>query len=264
MSSEDKSFSYYKYRKDLGYEIYLRFEDFEFENLFGETLDVMGFDKIERDSIKNQSFNPRKTKVLKIVKASPRVSRQINRANFENEDYGPESLSSMGNYDVYKYKGVGMMIVGANSLFWELGVRSTENQNALRVILTRFLSFAFAPLGVVGFWGVPIEEGFVVMTPKSSNFESVFIDLKKEKLLTYDGIKNLATDIQILRLDSTLRNEMKKMMKEELVSFLSMNTCHLSYSGIGKELSEAIYELVEISDGVVYPEKNFKPRLEAK
>ena len=156
------------------------------------------------------------------------------------------------------------MIVGANSLFWELGVRSTENQNALRVILTRFLSFAFAPLGVVGFWGVPIEEGFVVMTPKSSNFESVFIDLKKEKLLTYDGIKNLATDIQILRLDSTLRNEMKKMMKEELVSFLSMNTCHLSYSGIGKELSEAIYELVEISDGVVYPEQNFKPRLEAK
>ena len=261
MSTEEKTFSYYKFKKDLGYEVYLRFEDFEFENQFTDVLNLIGFDKVERDKVKDKNFNPYKTKILKIVKANARVARQINRASFEFGDYGVESVSQMGSYDVYRYKGIGMMIIGEGTLFWELGIKSTHDQVALRTILTRFISFALAPVGVVGFWGVPIEEGFVVMSPKESKFEALFVDLEKSILITYDGIKNLDSDIQILRLDNTLRNEMKKMKREQLLSFLTMNTSHLSYKGTSPAITETILELTELADGYVYPETNFKPRL---
>lgn len=262
MEADKKAFSYYKFRKNLDYEVYLRFEDFDFESLFSETLEVMGFDKIERDKVKDKSFNPFKTKILKVVRATPRVSRQINRTNFEFDEFGPESLSQMGSYDVYRYKGVGMMILGEGTLFWELGIRKVDNPAALRTIFTRFLSFALAPIGVVGFWGVPVEEGFVVMSPESSQFEAIFVDLKKNVLLTFDGVKQLESDIQILRLDKTLRHEMRKMSREELLGFLSMNTSHLSYTGTSRPIADAIMELTEIAEGCIYPEENFKPRSE--
>jgi hypothetical protein len=259
----ETNYSYYQYQKELGYEIYLRFEDFDFENQLTDTLDVMGFNKVERDAIKDQSFNRYHTKVLNIVKASPKVSRQIDRADYVFDKYGPESLSKMGSYDVYRYKNVGMMILGDGNFLWELGLKSTNDESALRVVLTRFLSFALASRGVVGFWGVPIDEGFVVMNQKNSNSEAIFVDLKKSVIITFDGCKSIASDLQILRLDSTLNNSMKRMKPEDLLSFLSMNTTHLSYSGFEFNVKETIYELSKVALGFVYPEENFKPRLEA-
>ena len=264
MKQTEKTFSYYQFQKSLNYEVYLRFEDFEFENLFTEVLELMGFHKVERDKIKDKSFNPYKTKILKVVKASPRVSRQISQSSYEYDGFGAESLSQMGAYDVYKYKGIGMMVIGDGTLFWELGIKKTDDQTALRTLLTRFVSFALAPLGIVGFWGVSIDEGFVVMSPEASNYEAIYVDVKKNIMITYDGIKDLSTDLQILRLDSTLRNEVKKMNREQLLSFLTMNTSHLSYTGTIPAISETILELTQIADGFIYPEKNFKPRLETE
>lgn len=259
--SENK-FSYYQYQKELGYEIYLRFEDFDFESQFVDTLEVMGFNKVEREKIKTQTFNKSHTRVLKIVKASAKVARQIDMTDYVFDKYGPESMSRIGNYDVYRYKNVGMMIFAADTLLWELGVKNCENEKAIRSVLTRYLSFSLASIGVVGFWGVPIEQGFVVMKPKSSNAESVFIDLKKNILITYDGIKTINSDFQILRLDSTLKNEMRRMKPDDLFSFLSMNTAHLSYTGVDFILREAIRELSQVALGYIYPESNFKPRMD--
>ncbi len=255
------NFSYYQFQKDLGYEVYLRFEDFEFENQFSETLEVMGFQKVERDKIKSLAFKQNQTRVLRVIKATPRISRQIGRSDFVFDKYGPESFSQMGSYDVYRYKNVGMMVVGNQNFLWELGVKSTKDQNAIRTILTRYLSFAMAPMGVVGFWGVPIEEGFVVMSPRAANFESVFVDLNKQVLITYDGVKYIEADLQILRLDTTLRDEMKGMKKEQLLSFLSMNTSHISYTGMDTAISSTIWELSQVASGYIYPESNFKPRM---
>lgn len=256
----DKKFSYYQFRKELGYQVYLRFEDFDFENLLTELLDLMGFDKIEREEVKDISFHPKSTRLLKIVKASPRVSRQINRVDYAFDMYGPESFTQMGKYEVYRYKQVGMMILGDGNYLWELGLKSTEDQSAIRMILTRFLSFALASQGVIGFWGVPIEEGFVVMSPREANFESVFVDLNKNKLLTYDKVKNIEPELQILRLSPVIRNELRQMSIENLFSFLTMNTTHLTYGGFEVSVRDAILELSQVASGYIYPEENFKPR----
>jgi hypothetical protein len=254
-------FSYYQFQKKLGYQVYLRFEDFEFENLFTDFLQTMGFDKVERNKVKEIPFDKKNTRVLKIVKASPRVARQIDTSNFGSDHFGAESLSPMGSYNVYKYRNVGMMIFGEGNLLWELGIKSTHDHMALRAIFTRFLSFALVHTGVVGFWGVPVDEGFVVMTPNKSQYESVFVDLNQNALITQDGIKNIDCELQILRLDSTIRDKVIGMKKEALLSFLSTNTCYFSYSGFERELKNTIFELAQVAQGFIYPEENYKPRI---
>ncbi len=256
----DKKFSYYQYQSELGYQVSLRFDDFDFENQLTDTLEVMGFDKVEREKIKDQSFNLNETKILKIAKASSRVGRQIDRSDFVFDKYGPESFSQMGSYDVYRYKGVGMMILGEGNYLWELGLKDTNDGAALRVMLTRFLSFALASSGVIGFWGVPVEEGFVVMGQRAANSESLFVDLAKGSIITLDGRKTINSNLQILRLDSTLLNEMKRMKPENLYSFLSTNTTHLAYSGFNVRLKDSLLELSQVATGFIYPEDHFKPR----
>ncbi len=259
---DEKKFSYYQFRKDLGYQVYLRFEDFDFENLFTETLELLGFDKISRDTIKKNPFDLRKTKVLKIVKASPRVSRQIDRNDYSsNKSLGPESLSVLDGYSVYKFQNIAMMLCSHGNALWELGVKSNVDQEGLRTVLIRYLSFALEGEGVLGFWGVPIEEGFVVMNQKSANSEAIFIDVKKEKIITFDGVKNMESDLQIIRLDDTLRSEMKRMKKDELYSYLLTHMTNLGFDFFAEETKYFLRELSSMALGYIYPESQFKPRM---
>ena len=224
----------------------------------------MGFEKLDREKIKSNVFRRNHTRILRVIKASPKVARQIGSANGMLEKFGPESFSQMGSYDVYRYRNIAMMVTGNHNLLWELGVRSTRDKDALRVIFTRYLSFAFAAEGVVGFWGVPIEEGFVVLNPKGANYESIFIDTKKNLVITYEGVKELDPEMQILRLDPSIKNEMRQMKKEQLLSFLSIHTINLSYSGLDPAMKKGIFELTQIAQGYVYPFDNFKPRMNSK
>jgi hypothetical protein len=255
--------SYYQYQKDLDYPVFVRFEDKDFELRFTTILDSFGFKKLTEDELKTVSLEQSQTKVLRIQKASLRVSKQIDQGH-SLDNYGPESITPLGSYDVYKYKGTGMLIFGGGDYFWELGVKSNVDKftNEIKTMMVRYLSWALAPKGIIGFWGSPVDEGIVVMKPKESNFESIFIDVKSGVYITQDGVKDMPGGMQILRLDESLKGRTKRMSKEELISFLSTNNCYFSYQGLDTKVREAIYEFVTMVDGYVYPVENFKPRNE--
>lgn len=255
-----KNVSYYQFQKKMGFPVFLRFEDQDFEAKLSDLVTQMGFEKVKPEELKEISFDKFQTKVLKLSAANFRVSKQIDQSH-SLDMYGPENLTMLGSYDVYRYKGLGMMIFGSGNYFWELGLKNIESQmSELRVVLTRFLSWALAPLGVIGFWGVPVDEGVVVMKPKEANFESFFIDVKNTKIICFDGVKEINHGFQLLRLDPTLKDRTKRMKKEELVSFLSTNTSYFSYQGLDFNIKEAIFSFATIVDGYVYPVDNFKPR----
>lgn len=257
---KDEKVKYFQFKKELGYPIFIRIEEEEIELKLEGLISKMGFEKVESDQLKNISFHKNQTKVLKIKKANFRVSRQIDQSH-ALDTYGPENLTMLGSYDVYRYKNVGMLIFGGENYFWELGLKNIDSsQDEIKVIFTRFLSWALAPMGVVGFWGVPVDDGAVVMKPKEANFESFFIDVKKMKIISVDGIKDIFAGFQLLRLDATLKNSTRIMKKEALLSFLTMNTTYFSYQGIDINLKTAIYDFSILVDGYVYPVENFKPR----
>ena len=259
----ESKLSYYQFRRSLNYQVFLRFDDADLEAQLLETLTVLGFDKLDDETFKSQTFKRYKTKILKISKASFNVARQISQGVEFATGYGIESLSPMGSYNIYRFKDVGMMVYSDINPMWELGLKKTDDPAALRCILTRYLSFAFTATHteVVGLWGVPVDQGLVLMPPKKSNFESVFLDVSQNKIISYGSVKDIESEIEILRLDETLTNRMRTMGKEELLSFLSVSTCHMSYSELDRNIREAIYKICHMSRGFIYPEENFKPRL---
>ncbi len=254
-----KEYNYYRFRKELDYHIYLRFEDFDFESEVVDTLELLGFEKVERDDLKKITFYKNNTRVLKVTRAATRIHRKMDGQGLLkiNED---ECFQAMGLYDVYMYKNVAMMVLGDQNPLWELGIKTTEDSYALRIVFTRFLSMALACQGVIGFWGVPVDQGFVMMNEKESNSESIFIDVERSRFMTFEGVQSLPVDMQILRLSPTLKDEALKMTKEAFYGFLTFKTTLPHRRNKPKEFLQALFELTQVAVGVDYPEDNFKPR----
>lgn len=259
---QENEVSYYQFRKHLDYQIFLRFEDAELELEFDQALKTLGFDKLDGEKLGELGFSRNKTKILKISRASARVARQISETNPMGGNSQLESLSQMSGYDIYRLKGIGMMVKSSTGAMWELGVADTSDVASLRCLLTRYLSFAFdaTDVEVVGLWGVQVAEGIVVMNPKKADFESVFIDLEKKIVLGYNKEAVIENELEIIRLDELAHIQMKKMSQEELFGFLSVSTCYLSHRGLNQKREKALYQVLKMSSGVIYPEANFAPR----
>jgi hypothetical protein len=75
------------------------------------------------------------------------VAKQIGLSR-EEDKYGSESLSQRVGYEVYRFRGVGLMVFHESNPLWELGlikssfIRKNTSFN-LRVIFHRFLSLEF-------------------------------------------------------------------------------------------------------------------------
>jgi hypothetical protein len=196
------------------------------------------------------------------VEASARVARQIGIYR-DTDQYGQESFNPMGDYNVYRFKGMAMMVMGDVNTQWHLGLVNIDHEKSyvvLKQVLNRFLGHALATFGVVGFWGVPVDEGFVVMTPQMSNGEAIFLDWQNQAILTQEGRKELDPLTQVLRLDSSLSGRSLDMKKEQLISFLSTHTTYLSHQGLHFKIKEQIYIMSQELQGVIYPLENFQGR----
>lgn len=260
MSGENE-IHYYQFQGMGEYPFLLKFEGDEIVSCLKNELSVLGFKKIETKDAKKLPIQKFSAKILKISMATPKVAREITMGAPGLELMGPESISARGSYNVYKYKSVGMMVFANTSSVWELGVLNPEAyKKEIKIILIRFLSWALATQGILGLWGVPVEEGIVVMKPITANHEVVFLDLKKMRMMTQDGSSPIYPGTQIIRLDEGLKQSARQMSKEQLVSFLSTHTTYLSHQGLHLNLREAIIELSSIFDGIILPTENFKPR----
>lgn len=255
---------YYQYQKDLNYPAFVRFESKETEDKFKPLLEILGFTELEKSELKTISFSSGETKVLRIQEASPKVAKQIDESH-SSDKYGPENITPLGSYNVYRYKNVGMLIFGDGNYIWELGVKGIENhQNEIKTMMVRFLSWALAPKGIVSFWSVPVDTGIVVMKPIESQFEAVFIDMKKNLYITQDGVKEISPGFQVLRLDESLKGRTRKMSKEELISFLCTKTCYFSYQGLDFRLRQSVFEFAKVAEGCIHPVDSYNPRFSGK
>ncbi|MBY0412819.1 MAG: hypothetical protein K2Q18_01575, partial [Bdellovibrionales bacterium] len=150
---------------------------------------------------------------------------------------------------------------------WQLGCFSDFGTNkeatiklAARTVIHRFLSWALAQHGILGLWGVTVDEGMVLQRVTESKGEAVFIDVVGNKILSLDGIKKLGPRFKVLRLDPTLHGRNIRMSKEELVSFISAHASYLDYAGLSVPVRQMIQELTKMTEGLVHPEESFRPR----
>jgi len=262
------NFTYFKYRRDEELPVYLRVDLEAFASYLPALLESLKFEQVElKESVHvmDQVKSERNGRILTLSPAGVKSSRQIETVA-HSDRYGVESVVSKSGYKVYRFKGKAIIVYSYGAKEWECGVTKDFGTKAsdqeTKVILGRYLSWALAPLGLVGFWGVPVEEGAVILRQKAAEGEVVFFDIKGLKMLSMDGALSLKGGTSIIRLDHTIRGRNITMSREELFSFLSMNTSYLDPEGLSVAVRQLIHSLSLRSVGVIHPEESFRPRSE--
>jgi hypothetical protein len=135
---------------------------------------------------------------------------------------------------------------------WELGLASqletTEELMGFRIMLNRYLAWALAPQGVIGFWGVVTADGFVAMKQSQSFGEAVFLDVEKRQIFSSTGATALTPGFSILRADKVGPTG-RRLGAEELVSFLGTHNIHLSHGALPAPLKRAALLLGTMAHG---------------
>jgi hypothetical protein len=258
--------SLYQYQKEINLPIFISVDLTTFESSFGEFLSKMKFTKLtdkEEIDAQGQLKKNNHARILHMSEASLLVAKQI-QSTMESDRYGSESIIPKEGYRVYRYKDLGLMVYSFGAKEWQLGCYkdfgSTEQKMSSRMMINRFLSWALVPHGIVGLWGVSIDDGMVAQRPGDSKGEAVFVDIVGSRLITQDGIKKLRSHFKVLRLDPTLKGRNIKMSSEELLSFLSAHCTYLDSSGLSVPVRQMIQSMSKMSEGLVHPAESFRPR----
>lgn len=236
---------YFQYRKNHDYPVYVRLKSTELNPKFSHLLNEMGFGQLnEKESKKIQLQRPY-TKILTIQEASSRLQLQINGSDLLDK-YGHESLSLQMGMPVYTYRKVGVMGVPQNKTLWDLAINpdiaNTDQMVGLRVMLVRFLAQALADQGVLCYWGTVKDDTVIVMKQAQSFGEAILIDASKKLIFTNGGEMRLGSSLKLLRKDKEVSHA-SNMSREDVIGFMSVATCLLSFNGITHSMKKVIYDL---------------------
>jgi hypothetical protein len=262
----EENFTYFQYHRDHNYPIYLRIQLNQFDPNLPNLLSKMHFVPLSEDEAKGVGQvleEQSKARILTIKIASNKVARHVDYA-VESDRFGPESIMPKEGYRLYRYKNMGLMVYSFVTQNWELGAHvnfgSEDKTLTSRTILNRYLAWSLYSFGVVGIWGVPVDEGIVVLGQRESEGEAVYIDLKNYKVLSEDGVSFFPSRFKILRLDSTLSDRNIVMNQGQLSSFLATQSTFMDYSGLNIPIRQLIKTLSGLAEGVVHPRDLFRPR----
>ncbi|MBC7428291.1 MAG: hypothetical protein H7336_06750 [Bacteriovorax sp.] len=260
---------YYQYQKDLNLPIYIALDPQNFASGLGDFLVSMQFTKLsekEEPAALAVMKKNNASRCLNFFEATPGVSRQMN-ATIESDRYGLESVIPKPGYNVYRYKEIGLMVYSFGVKVWEFGCyndfgssKEPAKKLAARTVINRFLSWSLVQQGILGLWGVTVDDGMVLQRASESKGEVVFVDFVGNKVLSLDGVKKLGPKFKVLRLDPTLRGRNIKMTNEELLSFLSAHCSYMDYSGLSVPVRQMIQTLARMTEGFVHPEESFRPK----
>lgn len=256
----ENAYKYYQYQKGQELPVFVRCENEQAAELDG-ALTRLRFSEVSEDDYQIIAKRNPLTRLLTIEEASTNVAKQITYAA-ASDRYGLESIVPKDGYRVYRHKGVALAVYAFTAREWTLGCLSHfgSDEREFRITMNRFLSWALAPLGIVGFWGVPVEEGIVVMNQKDSEGEAIFIDVRGRRTFTVDGSGKMKARFRVIRLDSTLHQRNVSMNQTEVMAFLSAATSFIDSQGLTVGVRQMIQGLSREVEGLVHPRESFKPR----
>lgn len=248
---ETVKWSYFQYRKNHGYEIYVRFKQDELNSKLSHVISELGFSSLTEVEVKKIKLKNSSLRILTIQSASSRLQQQINGSDLLDK-YGQESLSLQLGMPVYTYRKVGVMGLPQGRTLWDLALHpdlsQTDQMVGVRVILVRFLAQALSESGVLSYWGTVKDDTVIVMKQLQSFGEAVFIDVNKKVVFSNGGEMKLGSSLKILRKDKEMSAPLK-MSREDIIGFMSVSTCLLSFNGINHIMKKAIYELSSNASG---------------
>lgn len=237
--------TYYQFKKRYQYPVYVRLHpEMELTKLPSVLADL-GLDLLSDNEIRQISLQKAGVKLLTIQEASGKIFQQLTSSN-SLDQYGHEGLTIHSNIPFYTYRNIALMMTPNGKPLWDMAIAPSLHSQpqimGMKVALTRFLSMALANFGIISYWGVSKDDGVIIMKQAQSSGESVFIDVKKKLIFSHYHESTFSNGLHIHRLDQT-----KKIgtiiTREELLSFLSVSTCLLGFSGLTAEMKKSILDL---------------------
>jgi hypothetical protein len=248
---EATKWSYFQFRKNHQYKIYIKFKQDELNPKFSHLLQELGFSALDEGEVKKVQLQKDNSKMLTVQEASARLQLQIHGSDILDK-YGPESLSLHMGVPLYTFRRVGVMGQPVSKSLWDLAIHSdisqTDQMVGLRIILVRFLSQALAEQGIISYWGTLKEDTIYMMKQAQSFGEAVFIDLQKRMIFYNGGEAKLGPTLKIIRRDQEAVHS-SLMSREDLIGFMSVSTCLMSFNGITPAMKKNIYELSSRASG---------------
>ena len=255
--------TYFQYFKEHNYPLALCIDIETFGSECFNGLKLLGFSEITEEEWKGLKKSFIK---VEVVLPAPSVSHYIKSSTLSGFK-GKESLALKAKYKVYKLQGRGLLEFSDKQPRWIISLLAAETssldqfQSEFIHLMNRTISWALIKLSCVGFWGIPVTDGLIGMKPSESNSEAFFVDLKNQRILSVDGVIPLADKLQILRLDSTLRDRSRGMKPEEVYSFLLHRAALFHPIGTHRQVKLAVTYLASYAKGIVWPKDSFNPRV---
>jgi hypothetical protein len=270
----EENWMYFQYHRDRRWPIIVKFKIKEINADLLKATSELGFVQLVVDAdVKNALKEVAENnlgRILTIREASTAVARQM-ESTLATDQFGPESLTTKDHYKVYRYKSAAFMVYSHSFKEWEMGVyadfgkthESAANKIAHRTVMFRFLSWALAPFGVIGFWAVPVADGVVIMKAHEARGEAAFVDLAARLVYTLDGTKKLSGKFQFIRLDQTIKGKQMVMGQVEFASYLLACTAFFNNEGPTTPIRQLVNALSKSVTAVILPRENFRPRQNA-
>ena len=242
---QNQKWHYFQFRKQYDYPVYLRFKQEDLNPKFSHLLSELGINELTDQESKKIPLQRPHTRMMTVQFAGARLNQQLNGSDLLDK-YGHEVLSIQAGTPVYTYRKVGMMALPTNKTLWDLALHSeisdTDQMIGLRIILVRFISQALAEQGVLCYWGTVKDETVIIMKQAQSFGEAVMIDWNKKVIFSNGGEMKVKSHLKMLRKDKESQTS-GLMNREEVISFLSVSTCLLSFSGITNSMKRSIIEM---------------------
>lgn len=263
--NEDEKITYFQYASELDLPIFLGVHLGDFDSSLTGFLTQCGLTLMPQTDSEGieARLQEENARVLRFEMAGTRVRTQICK-RVESDRFGEESLVPSDGYRVYRYRSLGLMVVSYGAQEWKMGVLpefgTDDHLTASRMVVNRYLSWALAPHGIAGFWGVPVEEGVVIDRPKHSEGEAIFFDVVRNRLLTSEGVRPFKSSFHIIRLDPFLKDQFRPIARDEVMGFLSTYCTYFSLEGPSTPVRQVIQTMARQFETYRYPKESFQPR----
>lgn len=192
-------------------------------------------------------------RILKLVSATKRLELQIGLSR-DTDDFGLESLNPKEQYNVYRFKGLALMVYSSLVTNWEMGVLknfgSKEFEFETRMVLSRYLGWSLAPHGVVGFWGEVTDGKMFVSSARQTSGRSFFVDYKNQKQIVSGMELDCHDSWEFIRANDISVGGKQRMTQEELLAFLSSKTVFFDYRGLSVPVRQVIGALSKSGNGI--------------
>ena len=260
---EKKNWTYFQYQKNLRLPIYIRVELESFDPYLPTLLEDMNFGSLsEEEAAEVLERVERKVdaRLLTLEEASPIAAQKIDFIG-DLGKFGEESIVPGYGCRVYRYRSVAMMPYSHRAPLWGLGCfkdfGSEEKIISSRTVINRFLSYALAPMGIIGFWGEFSEEGIALLPQKRCSGKAVFVDVKSENVLSSQGFCRMGPRFKVFRLGSEYLNRDVRMTREALLTCLFSHLTYFDYGAPVAPVHQSVQALAKLVEGIDCSPSNF-------